>query len=107
MQQRVDYQTQAVGVYKAMRGLESYLHSCGLEEDLIHLVKLRASQLNGCAYCIDMHWKDLRARGETEQRLRLGCLARKPLLHRTRARRAHVDRGRHAHHGRPCVRCRL
>ena len=69
MQQRVDYQTQAAGVYKAMRGLESYLHSCGLEEDLIHLVKLRASQLNGCAYCIDMHWKDLRARGETEQRL--------------------------------------
>src|SRR5207344_93249 len=69
MQQRVDYQTQAAGVYKAMRGLESYLHSCGLEEDLIHLVKLRASQLNGCAYCIDMHWKDLRAHGETDQRL--------------------------------------
>ncbi len=69
MQQRVDYQTQAAGVYKAMRGLESYLHSCGLEEGLIHLVKLRASQLNGCAYCIDMHWKDLRAHGETEQRL--------------------------------------
>lgn len=69
MQQRVDYQTQAAGVYKAMRGLESYLHSCGLEEDLIHLVKLRASQLNGCAYCIDMHWKDLRALDETELRL--------------------------------------
>ena len=69
MQQRVDYQAQAAGVYKAMRGLESYLHTCGLEENLIHLIKLRASQLNGCAYCIDMHWKDLRASGENEQRL--------------------------------------
>jgi AhpD family alkylhydroperoxidase len=69
MQQRVDYQAQAAGVYKAMRGLESYLHNCGLEENLIHLIKLRASQLNGCAYCIDMHWKDLRAAGENEQRL--------------------------------------
>jgi AhpD family alkylhydroperoxidase len=69
MQQRVDYQSQAAGIYKAMRGLESYLHSCGLDEGLIHLVKLRASQLNGCAYCIDMHWKDLRASGESEQRL--------------------------------------
>ena len=69
MQQRVDYQAQAAGVYKAMRGLESYLHTCGLEENLIHLIKLRASQLNGCAYCIDMHWKDLRAAGENEQRL--------------------------------------
>src|SRR4026208_1065985 len=69
MQQRVDYQAQAAGVYKAMRGLESYLHTCGLEENLIHLIKLRASQLNGCAYCIDMHSKDLRAAGENEQRL--------------------------------------
>jgi AhpD family alkylhydroperoxidase len=57
------------GGYKAMLGLEQYIHSCGLEEKLIHLVKLRASQINGCAYCIDMHWKDARALGETEQRL--------------------------------------
>ena len=69
MQQRIDYPAQAAGVYKAMRGLESYLHGCGLEENLIHLIKLRASQLNGCAYCLDMHWKDLRAAGENEQRL--------------------------------------
>jgi AhpD family alkylhydroperoxidase len=69
MEPRLDYQAQAAGVYKAMRGLESYLHTCGLEDGLIHLVKLRASQLNGCAYCIDMHWKDLRAAGENEQRL--------------------------------------
>ena len=69
MQQRIDYQAEAAGVYKAMRGLESSLHTCGLEENLIHLIKLRASQLNGCAYCLDMHWKDLRAAGENEQRL--------------------------------------
>jgi AhpD family alkylhydroperoxidase len=55
--------------YKAMSGLEVYLAQCGLEPILVHLVKLRASQINGCAYCIDMHWKDLRAEGETEQRL--------------------------------------
>src|SRR6202161_1300957 len=55
--------------YKAMAGLEAYLSKCGLEKPLRELVKLRASQLNGCAYCIDMHWKDARAAGETEQRL--------------------------------------
>ncbi len=54
-----------------MLGLERYLHSCGLPEKLLHLLKLRVSQMNGCAYCIDMHSKDLRAAGETEQRLYL------------------------------------
>jgi AhpD family alkylhydroperoxidase len=52
-----------------MLGLEQYLHACGLEESLLHLIKLRSSQINGCAYCLDMHWKDLRAIGESEQRL--------------------------------------
>ena len=52
-----------------MDALDQYIAGCGLEESLLHLVRLRASQLNGCAYCIDMHWKDLRALGETEQRL--------------------------------------
>ena len=52
-----------------MLALKDYLRQCGLEESLLDLVKLRASQVNGCAYCIDMHWKDLRALGETEQRL--------------------------------------
>ncbi len=59
----------APGAYQAMMGLEHYLHGCGLEAALVHLVKLRASQINGCAYCLDMHWKDLRAAGEGEQRL--------------------------------------
>ncbi|MBJ6764369.1 carboxymuconolactone decarboxylase family protein [Myxococcaceae bacterium JPH2] len=57
------------GGYQAMLALEKYLHSCGLEQPLLHLLKLRASQINGCAYCIDMHWKDARALGESEQRL--------------------------------------
>src|SRR2546421_6332622 len=69
MEARFDYTEAAPGAYKAMYGLEQYLHGCGLEESLIHLIKLRASQINGCAYCLDMHWKDLRAAGEQEQRL--------------------------------------
>jgi AhpD family alkylhydroperoxidase len=52
-----------------MQGLEQYLATTDLEPGLLDLVKLRASQINGCAYCIDMHWKDARARGESEQRL--------------------------------------
>jgi AhpD family alkylhydroperoxidase len=69
MTTRFDPAQVAPGIYGAMRGLEHYLHACGLEPGLVHLVKLRASQLNGCAYCLDMHWKDLRALGESEQRL--------------------------------------
>ena len=60
---------QSPGGYQAMMALEKYLATCGLEVNLIHLLKLRVSQVNGCAYCIDMHWKDLRAAGESEQRL--------------------------------------
>jgi AhpD family alkylhydroperoxidase len=68
MKPRLDISS-APGIYKAMSGLETYLHQSGLEIPLLHLIKLRASQINGCAYCIDMHWKDLRAIGENEQRL--------------------------------------
>jgi AhpD family alkylhydroperoxidase len=69
MQPRLNYAKVAPGVYDAMDNLDQYLVTCGLEESLLHLVRLRASQLNGCAYCIDMHWKDLRCIGENEQRL--------------------------------------
>jgi AhpD family alkylhydroperoxidase len=69
MKSRIDYATVAGGVLAAMRELEKYLHGCGIEESLLHLIKLRVSQINGCAYCIDMHWKDLRSLGEGEQRL--------------------------------------
>jgi AhpD family alkylhydroperoxidase len=68
---RIDAHATAPEAYEAMLALERYLHRCGLERSLIELVKLRASQINGCAYCIDMHTKDARAAGETEQRLYL------------------------------------
>jgi AhpD family alkylhydroperoxidase len=54
---------------RAMFGLSGYQARCDLEPSLLELVKLRASQINGCAYCLDMHIKDARARGESEQRL--------------------------------------
>jgi AhpD family alkylhydroperoxidase len=69
MKVRLNYGRVAPGVYEAMDALDRYLGACGLEESLLHLVRLRASQVNGCAYCLDMHWKDLRALGEAEQRL--------------------------------------
>jgi AhpD family alkylhydroperoxidase len=52
-----------------MAGLEQYVRGSGLEPELVELVKLRASYINGCAYCVDMHTKDARAAGESEQRL--------------------------------------
>lgn len=52
-----------------MLGLERYLYESGLDNSLLNLVRLRVSQINGCAYCIDMHAKDLRAAGEPEQRI--------------------------------------
>ncbi len=69
MKPRFNYAKVAPGVYDAMEALEKYLGSCGIEESLLHLVRLRVSQINGCAYCLDMHWKDLRAFEESEQRL--------------------------------------
>ena len=69
MEPRFNYVKAAPGVFKVMLGLGQYLHECGLEESLITLMEFRASQINGCAYCLDMHSKDLRASGETEQRL--------------------------------------
>jgi AhpD family alkylhydroperoxidase len=69
MQSRFNGAALAPGGYHAMLGLEKYLGSASIEKKLLHLVKLRASQINGCAYCIDMHWKDLREAGESEQRL--------------------------------------
>jgi AhpD family alkylhydroperoxidase len=67
MKSRFNYA--ASGVYDAMDSLDKYLETASVETALLHLVRLHASQINGCAYCIDMHWKDLRALGESEQRL--------------------------------------
>lgn len=69
MQSRLEIQKVAPQAYRAMAALETYVRNSGLEEALILLVKLRASQINGCSYCIDMHAKDARANGESEQRL--------------------------------------
>src|SRR5262245_5474195 len=69
MEPRFDYQKAAPEPLRAMYPIEKYLAGCGLEAKLLHLVKTRASQINGCAYCLDMHTKDARAAGETEQRL--------------------------------------
>src|SRR5215472_2914062 len=69
MKPRIDVMAVGAGIRDAMMGLGTYLAQSGLGEPLINLVALRASQINGCAYCLDMHWKDLRAAGESEQRL--------------------------------------
>ena len=69
MQARIDYGKAAPGTYRAMDALDGYVRDCGLDKSVVLLVQLRASQLNGCAYCVDMHWKDLRALCESEQRL--------------------------------------
>ena len=71
MQQRLDYKTASPAAFNAMLHTEQQVHKSGLEESLLELVKSRASQINGCAWCLDMHTKDARARGETEQRLYL------------------------------------
>jgi AhpD family alkylhydroperoxidase len=69
MQPRTDYRKYAQEGLKAVLNLEKYVAESGLDEKLLHLVKMRASQINGCAYCLDMHSLDARAIGETEQRL--------------------------------------
>lgn len=67
--QRIDYANVAPEALRAQMGIETYVRNCGLEHSLVHLMKIRASYLNGCAYCADMHTKDARLEGETEQRL--------------------------------------
>jgi AhpD family alkylhydroperoxidase len=66
---RIDITKVNPGALHAMLGLQRYLSQSSLEKKLFDLIDLRVSQINGCAYCIDMHWKDLRAEGESEQRL--------------------------------------
>ena len=88
MQQRLDYKTASPDAFKAMLAAESQVHRSGLEASLLELVKTRASQLNGCAWCLDMHTKDARARGETEQRLYLLPAWREADLYSERERAA-------------------
>jgi AhpD family alkylhydroperoxidase len=67
--QRIHYSRVAPLAAAAMQQLEQYVRQSGLEHSLLELIKTRASVINGCAYCVDMHTKDARAEGETEQRL--------------------------------------
>jgi AhpD family alkylhydroperoxidase len=68
---RLDYTKLAQEPVKAMHALGAYLARCGLEKRLLELVRIRVSQINGCAFCLDMHTKDSRAEGDTEQRIYL------------------------------------
>ena len=69
MKPRLDIGAVSPAAYRSMLGLEKFIHESSIEPKLVHLLKMRASQINGCAYCLDMHSKDARAEGETEQRL--------------------------------------
>jgi AhpD family alkylhydroperoxidase len=71
MKERMDYKKVSPQGAKAVGELHAFIRKCGLEHSLLELMKLRASQINGCAHCIDMHTKELRADGESEQRLYL------------------------------------
>ncbi len=86
--ERINFKELVPDAYRAMLALEKYVHSAGLEEPLLELVKMRASQINGCAYCLDMHSKDARAGGETEQRLYLLAAWREAPFYTERERAA-------------------
>lgn len=88
MQPRLNFATADRGSYQAMLAIEEQAVSSGLEKSLIELVKTRASQINGCAYCIHMHTKDARAAGESETRLYLLSAWRESPLFSPRERAA-------------------
>lgn len=88
MEPRIDYQRVAPGALTAMSGVEQYVRESGLERSLLELMKIRASQLNRCAYCLDMHTKDARAGGETEQRIYLLSEWREAPVYTSRERAA-------------------
>jgi AhpD family alkylhydroperoxidase len=69
MAARLDYGKASPEATRALYALEMFVKGSGLDHSLLELIKLRASQINGCAFCVDMHWKDARAAGETEERL--------------------------------------
>jgi AhpD family alkylhydroperoxidase len=85
---RIDYRNVFPAAREAMTGLERTVRESTLERPLLELVKLRASQLNGCAYCVDMHTKDARAMGEEEQRLHLVAVWREAPVFTPRERAA-------------------
>src|SRR2546425_5732021 len=96
MESRFNYVKAAPGAYKAMQGLEQYLHECGIEESLIHLIKLRASQINGCAYCQGhaLEGPACDRRNRTAAIL-AGCMAGMFVLYGSRTRCSGLDGPRH------------
>jgi AhpD family alkylhydroperoxidase len=97
MEPRIDYVKTAPGVRTAMSSFEEYVHKSGLERSLLELVKLRASLINGCACCADMHTKIARSLGETEQRLYTVSLwSETPFFLNVSARRSPGPRRSHA-----------
>jgi AhpD family alkylhydroperoxidase len=88
MNARINYLRVSPRALQAMMGLQAYVNNSGLEHSLLELVKMRASQINGCAFCLDMHSKDARAAGETEQRLYMLSAWREAPLYSARERAA-------------------
>lgn len=88
MSHRVDYKNASPAAFKAMLSMEAQVRGSGLEHSLLELVKMRVSQINGCAYCLDMHSKDARAAGETEQRLHVLAAWREAPFYSPRERAA-------------------
>src|SRR6188474_720392 len=96
MPSRASYQKAAPQVFQGMLALTSVVQKSGLAPGLLDLVNQRVSQINGCAYCLDMHAKDLRARGETEQRIyMLSAWREVPDLYNARARGPCLGRSGH------------
>ena len=88
MQQRLDAKKVSPGVYQPMLALQAYVDGCGLERPLLELVKIRASQINGCAYCLAMHTKDARKLGERDERMHLLNAWREAPIYSARERAA-------------------
>lgn len=86
MQARFNFGKAAPGAYKAILALEQYVQDSGLDKRFIHLIKLRASQINGCAYCVDMHVKEARHHGLSEQWINLMCVWRESPVYDARER---------------------
>ena len=86
MRQRLDMMKAAPDAYKAVLALETYIQGAGLDKRLIHLVKLRASQINGCAFCVDMHVKEARRDGLSEQWINLLCVWQESPIYDARER---------------------
>ena len=88
MEPRINVFEKSKGALKAMYGLGMYLAKSPIEQSLLNLIYFRVSQINGCAFCLDMHSKDLRANGETEQRLYMIAAWREALVYTDRERAA-------------------